>query len=311
MQRLGGGLLELRRAIRAQDPDVVHPYLAVECGRVAVASPRSSYAVVWGFRSGPPVDEVRSLRSRIWTPVLARLSRRSDLVIANSNVGLDYLHSIGYSLENTTVVQNGIDTDRFFIDRSAGAQYRADANVPAAAKVVGMIGRVEPIKGQVNFLATFAEVTRQLNSAHLLIVGRCSSDDEERIHRTARVLGLEGRVTLMPSINEPRVAINACDVLAMPSLSEGFPNVVAEALACGVPAVVHDVGDAGLIVGDQMNVIPIGDRSSFVDRLIIAMSSQHDPNALRQSVMRFGVLQLVETTEALLRSCVDSKNKQA
>jgi glycosyltransferase involved in cell wall biosynthesis len=117
---------------------------------------------------------------------------------------------------------------------------------------VGLVARVDPLKGHQDFLEA---ARRQDPGTHFLLAGLDVEKLDDR--------GLEGRLhRLGPRTDVPRV-LAALDLFALTSLSEAFPNVLGEAMACGLPAVVTDVGDAAWILQDNGVVVPPGDADAI------------------------------------------------
>jgi glycosyltransferase involved in cell wall biosynthesis len=96
---------------------------------------------------------------------------------------------------------------------------------------------------------------------------------------------------------------NALDIVCSPSYSQRFNNVVGEAMACGVPCVVTDVGDPVKIVGDLGMVVPPGDPQMLANALRTMLEKRHEiePHQLRERIVRqFSVETMVEATEKIL-----------
>lgn len=102
--------------------------------------------------------------------------------------------------------------------------------------------------------------------------------------------------------------LNSIDVLCSSSYSEGFPNVIGEAMACGKPCVVTDVGDSARIVGESGIAVPPGDPRLLANgmRTMLDGLSDMDPLKIRNIIVRnFGIEKMVDETEKALQDVLD------
>jgi glycosyltransferase involved in cell wall biosynthesis len=160
------------------------------------------------------------------------------------------------------VIPNGFDLDEFRPDASARREIRAELGIEDAM-LVGLVGRFDPHKDLRSFVSMAGTLTSSRDDVRFLGCGAGISEDNEVLMGWIRDGGLEKRFHLLgPRSDMPRV-MAALDVLVSSSVSEGFPNVVGEAMAAGVPCVVTDVGDSALIVGDSGRVVPPGDHEAL------------------------------------------------
>jgi glycosyltransferase involved in cell wall biosynthesis len=243
--------------VRRRRPDVLHSYLMTSNKLAALLRPwLGQTRVVWGIRSAF-MDLSRYDWLTRWSfraePVLSRLSHA---IITNSEAARRYASATGFSAEKIVVVPNGIDCRRFAPDPAARARWRARWGVGEDVLVVGLVGRIDPMKDHPTFLKAAARVSSAFPAAAFV----CAGDGTEGALRDARALaerlGIGPRVRWEPASREVEGIYNGLDLLALSSYGESFPNVVAEAMACGRPCVVTDVGDAAQIVGTTGLVVP-------------------------------------------------------
>lgn len=277
------GLLQLARRLR---PDVVHPYLPKDNARVTLLKPWLKPArLVWGVRASDVDLSQYPLRSRVLWPIACRLSARSDLIIANSWAGAEYHVEAGYPADRVRVVPNGIDTNEFRPDPDAGRLFRKALGIPIGTPVVGLLGRFDPMKGQSAFLEILARVLLAHPDCLGLLVGAHTAAQRSNFMEQAGTLGIEHHVVVADRTTQPAAMLNAIDVLALPSVSEGFPNVVAEAMACGTPCVAYDVGDAARVINDPQLVVARGSTSAFAEAVIHTLAEPPPPEDLRQTII--------------------------
>jgi glycosyltransferase involved in cell wall biosynthesis len=148
-----------------------------------------------------------------------------------------------------------VDVEVYHSDTNAREQVLHEFGLPSSTPLVGIVGRCHPMKDLGTFLRAAARVVPANPGVAFVLVGRGIADDAE-LARLAREIG-DGAPVIMTGerADVPRL-LAAFDVAVLSSYSEGFPNVVIEAMACGTPTVVTDVGDAAWIVGDTGVVCP-------------------------------------------------------
>ena len=301
-------LLALVRYVRRTHPDIVHPYLPRDNALVTLLKPfiRRS-RLIWGVRSSD-VEWRKYGRSRslLWRTVVY-LSRWADLVIANSHYGARIHLAQGFS-HHMVVIPNGIDTNVFRPDPDLRNAARSEWSVPPNTRVIGMLGRFDPMKGHDRILEVFEIAQREHANLHLVVVGLHTADEGRRFLKEARDRGLEGHVSLLGESTSPTQALNGFDVLVLPSVSEAFPNVVAEALSCGVKVAAFDVGDAKEIVSNFGSVVPRGDTEALAKSVLWVLESQHDSDVMHGYVERtFGVAALADRSLEAFRSLLSGR----
>jgi glycosyltransferase involved in cell wall biosynthesis len=260
-----GFLRRLRRLLAAERPDIVQAFLAPPNIATALAKPRGA-RLVWGIRASR-----LDLTSYDWTHRLTMhleraASSRADLVIANSFAGRYDLLQRGFAEARTAVVPNGIDTERFAPDRTSGAALRQAWLAGAPGPLIGMVARLDPMKDHRTFLVAARLFAADHPGARFVCVGTQPAAQWQAFEPEWRASGLAGRLLWVPPRDDMPAVMNALDALTLCSrFGEGFPNVLAEAMACGVPVVTTTVGDAASVVGDCGTVVPIGDAPAIVD----------------------------------------------
>lgn len=173
---------------------------------------------------------------------------------------------VGYASERCVVIDNGFDVGVMRPLPAAGMAIRAELGIENTQLLVGVVGRRDPQKDQETFLAASAIVARSVPQARFLLVGRGIDVD---VALRASVRGeLLGRVVFLGQREDIAAIMSALDILVLSSRWEGFPNVLGEGMACEVPCVTTDVGDARRIVGEEQLVVPPGDAASLAQCVI-------------------------------------------
>ena len=215
-----------------------------------------SRKTIWNIRR----TELPNGMTGILAKLSANLSHLSPVTIVCCAEAAKKSHiKAGYNDQKIKVIHNGIDTKLFKNDAESRVLFRKKINVTKDEFIIGMIGRYAPIKGHLNMLQTFLHLIQNIepkkNNLRLVLIGR-EVKEAVTLQSMLSMPELKGRITILDEQAEIWKVIPGLDLLCLPSISEGFPNVVAEAMSCGVPAVVTDVGDAALIVSNSNMVAP-------------------------------------------------------
>jgi glycosyltransferase involved in cell wall biosynthesis len=141
-----------------------------------------------------------------------------------------------------------------------------------------------PQKNHLMLLDAFARVHETLPTARLLCVGGGPPEHLERLLARVRQLRLDSVVTLAPARDDPEAVFNAADVAVLSSDAEGFPNTIAESLACGTPCVSTAVGAAPALLPAGC-VTPLGDVDAFADAVVAALTARPSTWTARRSLL--------------------------
>lgn len=304
-------LARLRRLFLNERPDVVYAFLPTQTTVAALLLPRRFKAkLVFGLRAaGVRVDRYDALsalmyRSEVW------LARRADLIVVNAGAVRADAIARGLPTNRIVVVPNGIDTDAMRPDATAGFALRRVWQIPHNAFVIGCVARLDEMKDHSNLLHAAAGFARNHPDVRFVCVGGGPPSYADELRALANSLGLRGRVVWAGEIDDVRAAYNAFNIATLSSsFGEGFPNAVGEAMACGVPVVATDVGDARSIVGEFGEIVP----PSNPDLLCVGWTRlrarlARDPS-LREQVRgaisaSYGVEAMLGRTEAILSQLV-------
>jgi glycosyltransferase involved in cell wall biosynthesis len=205
------------------------------------------------------------------------------------------------------VIPNGIDTERFFFDPISRVQLRSEWGVTNEEKLIGLVGRLDPVKDHQTFLEAAAMLIGKGLRLRVVCIGDGPADYEASLKTVAESLGLNPYITWIKSRINVSPVYSALDLLVSSAYLEGFSNVIGEAMACGVPCVVTDVGDSRLIVGDQGFVVPPKDSKSLFSAMEKSLHIKHDPSLIRKRIVdHFSANILVSHTENLLLKLLDN-----
>lgn len=178
------------------------------------------------------------------------------LVIANSHAGREAVLKQGYAPDKVKVVWNGICTDWYRPDAELGAGRKRQWGLDAGKWTIGQVARSDPKKGYEDFIDAATMLCDRRDDVQFLGVGVGSDGYGRRLRERAERQGIGERITWRGLEKDMLAAYNAMDINTLSSrFGEGCPNAVAEAMACGVPCVVTDVGDSARIVARPQQVV--------------------------------------------------------
>jgi glycosyltransferase involved in cell wall biosynthesis len=250
-------LLRLATWLRQSAPQVIQTWMyhADLIGGLA-AKLVGLPTVMWNIRH-TELHAATDRRHTIWTAyACARLSHRLPRrIVCCSEASRRFHASIGYASDRMQVIPNGFDLDRFKSDQMERIKVREALGIPLAAPVIGLVARKHPIKDHRNFMQAAGLLHREFPEVRFLLCGEHVTSDNEEFRAWAESAGIQDVCHLLGQREDVPRILNALDIATSASSGEAFPNVIAEAMACGVPCVVTDVGDSRYIVGETGRVV--------------------------------------------------------
>ncbi|MCD0506099.1 glycosyltransferase [Bordetella petrii] len=254
------GFLALRRLLAQDKPDAVQTWMyhADLIGGLA-ARLAGIRALAWGIRNSGAHLQRSSRSARLVLKLCALLSGRIPATIVCAARDSAVRHEqYGYRADRLEVIANGYDLSRYQPDAAARQRVRELWEVPSDTPLIGCVARWDPLKDHANLLGAVAALVRDGRDHGLqcVLVGRGMTPGNAELMALIDKLGLGGRVLLAGPSDDVPAVMNGLDLHVLSSCAEGFPNVVAEAMACGTPCVVTDVGDAAHILGSTGAVVP-------------------------------------------------------
>lgn len=272
------GLRSLWVIIRNEKPDVVQTWMYHSdlIGGI-VAKLAGVKKIVWGVVHFNLGKDVTPLSTRIVAKLCAFVSGFiPDTIISCSEKAIGVHRMIGYS-NKFRYIPLGFDMNELVFDQTSREVVRNKWGLIEQDVIIGCVARWDPQKDHKNLVLAFALVTKQYPGVKCVLIGpKMNLENEELIQMVHEVYGSEKNLILTGIADSIPSAMNALDLHILPSLGEAFPNVVAEAMGCGIPCVVTDVGDASIIVADTGWVVPPSDPKSLALAIETAIGEMYD-----------------------------------
>ena len=263
-------LWRLIRLIRTLRPDIVQTWMyhADLLGGLA-ARLAGSCAVVWGIRcttipQGP-------LSVTFWLVRLCAFCSHivPHRIICCAKSAKEVHIKLGYAAHKITVISNGYNFSAFNRHLNSRIKARMELGFNDGDIVIGAVGRFDPIKDHHNFVTAASNLAAKRANVKFLMVGRNIGWSNNALRRWIESTRFGKSFQLLGEQSDVPYFLSAMDIFCLSSAcGEGFPNVVVEAMAMGLPCVVTRVGDAADIVGVDDFVVPVKDSASLADALL-------------------------------------------
>jgi glycosyltransferase involved in cell wall biosynthesis len=225
--------------------------------------------VLWNIR-----QTVYDLRHERWLTAKfirlgVRLSTGPAAIIYNSQTSATQHQDLGYCAEKRVIIPNGFDCQVLRPDEAARKAVRAELRVTDDTLVVGMVARYHPMKDHVGFFKAAAMVVRSHPQTRLVLAGTGVSFKQPELAEAVRQNEIQDRVILLGERSDIPRLNNAFDIGCSASAwGEGFSNSIGEAMACGVPCAVTDVGDSAYLVANSGFVAPPHDPETLANAIV-------------------------------------------
>lgn len=253
-------LRKLVKIVRDLEPAIIqgwmyHGNLAAS---VAAMVARRRSAVCWNVRQSLDAMALEKRGTKAVMQALRWWSGSPKAIIYNSRRALAQHQAYGFSAQRSLVIPNGFDPDRWRPDPVARTDWRGRLGLAPDEVVLGYVGRYHPVKDIPTFLRACSMALDAVPHFRVAMVGEGLTVENAAITENIAP-ALRGRIRLMGAQSDIERIMPAFDMLCLSSTAEGFPNVIGEAMASGLPCVATDVGDCAELLGGTGLIVPPGD----------------------------------------------------
>ena len=291
----------LARLLKAEKPVALYSFLPhgnVVSAIARLADPQCR--LIWGIRSSDMPLTGYGLKTRAAYFFERMLSFLPHRIIVNSKSGAESSIRKGFPEKTVRVIENGFDTNLFKPDPQARERIRSEFKLRPDEIAIGLPARIDPVKGHATFLKAAAELLRTGAALRFLCIGGGSQSLMAEMKTLAGDLGIAEHVVWTGNRDDMPAMLNALDIASLCSDSEGFPNAVGEAMACGVPCVATDVGDTRHLISGTGYVVPPREPRALAEawrKLLDAGERRRLGDAARQRMVQsFSLDRLAERT---------------
>lgn len=261
-------LRQLWQILRRTKPDYVQGWmyhanlLALLIGKTAGVK-----NIYWNIRCSTMDLSQYSFTTRLVCKLSTWLSWMPQAILNNSQTSIKQHSAAGYNSKRWLYLPNGFDLQKFKPDAQLYTAFRITHNLPANSKLIGMFARWDPMKDHATFLHAAGKLASQRDDVYFVMAGKDVDLNNPAINKIIAQHNLQQRVILLGAINNVHEILPAMDYVTQTSVfGEGFPNVLGEAMACGVPCFCTDVGDSLEVIGDTGFKIPTQNAEALAQR---------------------------------------------
>lgn len=314
------GIFRLKSLIKNSQADLIQTWM-YHSDLIGGISARLAgrIPVIWGVRASDAFLMPGYARLSGLVKVCAAVSRLlPSRIIFNSGQGAQTHIAQGYPAELCEVVHNGVDSDYFSPDPAARIRIRRSWNLTHSQLILGTVARWDSIKNH----ALLAEALHALKATtqkwHAVWIGPGMSQYNRELIRLLDRFSIRQKVSLLGPTTDLKGALNGMDLHVLPSRSEGFPNVLAEAMACKTPCVATSVGDARQILGETGWTVPSQDPQALAQAMREALSSMKNrrrwlarrTNCRIRVISQFGIKKMIGAYDKIWTETVGHEQRR-
>lgn len=269
-----GTIQKLRALLKQLTPQTVQcwMYHANVLTSLSVIGLKQKPKVIWGIHHSLASPKDESISTKLALVLSKLLSAQPQAIIYCAHSSMQQHQSFGFHNPNSHVIANGVYLDKF--------QPNPELHDPI---VIGFAGRYHPAKGYPYLFETMAKLKDQ--PVVFRIAGGGASLNNPEVKALFEQYQLDqNKVELLDQVSDMPAFYQSIDAFLMTSITEGFPNVLVEALASGLPCISTDVGDASYIVQELGNIVPPRDSDALAQAILKYLQLSADEKfALKQA----------------------------
>ncbi len=306
----------LVKTVHQINPDLIqgwmyHGNLAAQLASIFFANKKP---VLWGIHHSITALKSEKKLTQLIIKLGALLSPKTTKIIFVSKNSKAQHEALSYRVEKNCVIPNGFDTSLFKPSQQARLDLRKELDLPEKAFLIGLICRYHPMKDHNNFLQAAALLLKKYPDVYLILVGTNVDEKNTTLHQLIQDLRIVERVRLLGERSDMSRLTAALDLATSASAyGEAFPLIIGEAMSCGVPCVVTDVGDSAWVVSDTGRVVSPRNPQALAEawqELIVMSSDDRDAlgKAARSRIIETFSLEAVVTQfEDLYKNVIPNK----
>jgi glycosyltransferase involved in cell wall biosynthesis len=246
-------LTSLDKIVRDFKPDIIQSWMYhSDLIGSLLAIKRRNIPVLWGLHH--TINETGSMKTAtiFIVKLNAFLSRwLPSKIICCSNATYKTHMDLGFISDKMIVIQNGIDIEKFQIDDSARHSVRSDLGLGKSIPLIGMLARFHPQKDHRTFILAAEILISMIPDVHFILAGKDIETGNSKLVSWIKSAGLEKHFHLLGLRADSSRLYAALDIGTLSSANgEGLPISICEAMACGLPCVVTDIGDSSEVIGE-------------------------------------------------------------
>jgi glycosyltransferase involved in cell wall biosynthesis len=287
--------------------DLVHAHFIWSSGYVG-ARLKEKYGIPFVVTAHG--EDIYSLpfKDTVWRKNIEYVLNTADAIITVSRRNLECIRKLDVTTP-VHLIPNGFRSDLFCPKDQS--ECKREVGLPLDRKIILAVGILEEVKGHRYLLEAISAVIRKKNDILCVIVGEGS--ERSALENQIRSLGLEDHVILagMKPHNEIPVWINACDIFVLPSLNEGNPTVLFEALGCGKPFIGSNVGGVpDIITSDIFGlIVNPADQEDMTEKILMALDRTWDRNAILMHAKQYTWENIAQDVLRVLSSVTQKQSR--
>lgn len=321
------GLCHLAQLIKTEPPVVLQTWLYhADLVGLLLGKLYRIPNIIWNIRCSH-IDLGKYRRTTQWVlKICATLSSFPQGIVSNSSEAVRFHTQLGYSAKSWHIIPNGIDLRRFKPDLAAKERVLNSLRIenrstsptteqPSRTKmippvIIGCVARFDPMKDHATFIKAALKLLEIRSNVHFVLVGRHVTW-ENTFFKEQIPFSLYKHFHLLGERDDIEILLPAFDISSLSSYGEGFPNVIVEAMACGIPCVVTDVGDCAKIVGNTGVVVPPRDADALFGgwQILLKMSQNERQGMGRKARQRitdhYDIATIARKYEDIYQSFID------
>jgi glycosyltransferase involved in cell wall biosynthesis len=242
---------KLYKLVKMEEPDIIQSWMYHANILAFFVNIFTRKKLYWNIRCSLEQIKTEKATTKFLIKLSALISPFVNKIIFNSHSSIAQHNAIGFTNKNNAFIGNGFDLKKFqYIDKSQSVTLKDSLGIPEKSIVIGHVARYHPVKNHIGFIRTISSLFDLKENLFCVMVGTDVDSENLELVSAINKTGNQNRFILMGEQSDLPSLYGTFDYMVSSSLSEAFPNTIGEAMACGTPCIVTDVGDSKLIVAD-------------------------------------------------------------